>query len=92
MRKFVLQVLKVGLDLLDEEGEFSQTLGELFLLGEVVHGVIDFHSSLASLVKLTGGKTTHVVEGLLNVDTGLGTRESLKFGGFNDELEASELA
>jgi len=55
LRKFVLQVLEVGLNLLHEESELSESLGELLLLGQVVHGVVDFHSGLASLVKLAGG-------------------------------------
>jgi len=92
LRKLVLQVLEVGLNLLHEEGELGESLGELLLLGQVVHGVVDFHSDLASLVKLFGGHEAHVVEGLLNVGTALGTRETLELRGFDNELEASELA
>ena len=92
LRKFVLEILEVGLDLLHEVVEVIQVLGESFLLGEVVHGVVDFHGGFASLVKLASREKSHVLEALLDVHASLGTRETLELGGLNDELEAGELA
>ena len=92
LRKFVLKIFEVGLNLLDEIVEVIQVLSKGLLLGEVVHGVVDFHGSLASLIKLASGEKSHVLKTFLDVHSGLRTRESLKLGGLDDKLKAGELA